>query len=157
MLSHYSDVIMSAMASQITDVSMVCSSVCSSAGQRKHQSPAALAFVKGIHRWIPLTKASNAEIVCIWWRHHGDVLLRTAIPHPPFLHHTPHPTNDVFQWWRRNMSSAETSIFLDLVMMNIQQLYMNIQPEVSCFSKWIWLAGRKWSRLFSKRHVYNGK
>ena len=47
---YYSDVIMSAMASQLTSVSTVCSFVCSGANQRKHQSPALLAFVRGIHR-----------------------------------------------------------------------------------------------------------
>ena len=35
---YYSDVIMSAMASEITGVSIVCSAVCSCAHQRKHQS-----------------------------------------------------------------------------------------------------------------------
>ena len=43
---HYSDVIMSAMASQITDVSIVCSTVNSDADQRKHQSSSSLAFVR---------------------------------------------------------------------------------------------------------------
>ena len=42
---------MSAMASQITGVSIVCSTVGSCADQRKHQSFASLAFVQGIHRW----------------------------------------------------------------------------------------------------------
>ena len=48
---HYNDVIMSAVASQITSVSIVCSTVGSSADQRKHQSSTSLAFVWGIHRW----------------------------------------------------------------------------------------------------------
>ena len=49
---HCNDVIMSAaMASQFTGVSAVYSSVCSGAAQRKHQSSASLAFVRGIHRW----------------------------------------------------------------------------------------------------------
>ena len=48
---HYSDVIMSAMASQITSVSIVYSSVCSGADHRKHQSSASRVFVRGIHRW----------------------------------------------------------------------------------------------------------
>ena len=48
---HYSDVIMIAMASQITGVSIVRPTVCSGADQRKHQSSASLAFVRGIHRW----------------------------------------------------------------------------------------------------------
>ena len=48
---HYNDVIMSAMASQITGVSIACLTVCSGADQRKHQSSASLAFVRGIHQW----------------------------------------------------------------------------------------------------------
>ena len=48
---HYSDVIMSAMASQITGVSTVCSIVCSGAEQKKHQSSASVGFVRGIHKW----------------------------------------------------------------------------------------------------------
>ena len=42
---------MSMMASQITGVSIVYSTICSGADQRKHQSSASLAFVRGIHRW----------------------------------------------------------------------------------------------------------
>ena len=48
---HYITVIMSAIASQITGVSIVCSAVCSGADQRKHQSSMSLTFVRGIHRW----------------------------------------------------------------------------------------------------------
>ena len=47
---HYSDVIMSVMASQITCVSIVCTTVTSAADQTKHQSSALLASVRGIHR-----------------------------------------------------------------------------------------------------------
>ena len=46
----YSDVIMTAMTSQITGIPIVCSTVCSGAYQGKYQSSAWLAFVKGIHR-----------------------------------------------------------------------------------------------------------
>ena len=42
---------MSAMASQITCVTFVYSTICLCAYQRKHQSSASLAFVRGIHRW----------------------------------------------------------------------------------------------------------
>ena len=48
---HYNDVIMIAMASQITSLTVVYSTVYSGADQRKHQSSASLAFVRGIHRW----------------------------------------------------------------------------------------------------------
>ena len=55
---HYDDVRMGAIASQITSLTIVYSTVYSNADQRKHQSSASLAFVWGIHRdrWIPRTK-----------------------------------------------------------------------------------------------------
>ena len=55
---HYIDVIMTTMASQITSLTVVYSTVYSDADQRKHQSSASLVFVWGIHRdrWIPRTK-----------------------------------------------------------------------------------------------------
>ena len=49
--SDYTDVIMRAMASPITGVSIVYSAVYSGTDERKHQSSASLAFVRGIHRW----------------------------------------------------------------------------------------------------------
>ena len=48
--THYGDVIMDAIASQITSLTIVNSIVYSDADQRKHQSSASLAFVRGIHR-----------------------------------------------------------------------------------------------------------
>ena len=49
---------MTTMASQITSLTVVYSTVYSDADQRKHQSSTTLAFVWGIHRdrWIPRTK-----------------------------------------------------------------------------------------------------
>ena len=46
---HYTDVIMTTMASQIASLTVVYSTVYSDADQRKHQSSASLAFVKGFH------------------------------------------------------------------------------------------------------------
>ena len=47
---HYNDVIMDAIMSQITNLTIVDSTVYFGADQRKHQSSASLAFVRGIHR-----------------------------------------------------------------------------------------------------------
>ena len=47
---HYDDVIMETIASQITSLTSVYSTVYSGADQSKHQSSASLAFVWGIHR-----------------------------------------------------------------------------------------------------------
>ena len=70
---HYGDVIMGTMASQITSLIIVSSTVYSGGDQRKHQSSASLAFVRGIHRGpvnSPAQMVNNAENVSIWWRHH---------------------------------------------------------------------------------------
>ena len=64
---HYCDVITGTVASQITILTIVYSTVYSDADQRIHQSSASLAFVRGI---FPAQMASNAENASIWWRHH---------------------------------------------------------------------------------------
>ena len=48
---HYSDVMVGAMASQITSLTIVYSTVYSGKDKRKYHSSASLAFVWGIHRW----------------------------------------------------------------------------------------------------------
>ena len=77
---HYNDVIMGAIASQITSLAIVYSTIYSGWDQRKHQSSALLALVGGIHRTgeFPAQMASNAENVSIWWRHHGSLSPLTA-------------------------------------------------------------------------------
>ena len=50
-IHHCCDVIMGAMASQVTSPPIFYSTVHSGADQRKHQSSASLNFVWGIHRW----------------------------------------------------------------------------------------------------------
>ena len=68
---------MGATASQITSLPIVYSTVYSDADQRKHQSSASLAFVRGIHRGpvnSPAQMASNAEMLpfddVIKWEHY---------------------------------------------------------------------------------------
>ena len=68
---HYSDVIMGAMASQITGVSMVYSTVCSGEYQRKHRVTGLYEGNYSVTGELPSQRASNAENVSIWWRHHG--------------------------------------------------------------------------------------
>ena len=67
---------MSAMTSQVTSLTIVYSNVYSGADQRKHQSPASLAVVRGIQRCqvnFPNKGVSNADNVPIWWRHHENM------------------------------------------------------------------------------------
>ena len=75
---HYNDVIMSTTASQITSLTIVYSTVYSGADQRKHQSSASLAFVRGIHRW-PMNSPHKRPVTRKmfpfdhWWPHHGPI------------------------------------------------------------------------------------
>ena len=59
---------MGAMASQITSLTIVYSTVYSGADQRKHQSSASLAFVVTCEFLTQM--ASSTENVSIWWRRH---------------------------------------------------------------------------------------
>ena len=67
---------MSMMASQITSLTVVCWIVYTSADQRKHQSSASLAFVRGIHRgpvnsphkWPVTRKMFPFDDVIMVWR-----------------------------------------------------------------------------------------
>ena len=56
----HSDVIMDAMASQITSLTIIYSTVYSDADHRRHQSSASLAFVRGIHR-SPVNSPHNGQ------------------------------------------------------------------------------------------------
>ena len=63
---HYNYVIMSAMASQITGVSIVYVTVCSGA-DKKNQSSTSLAFVRGIHR-LPLNSPHKGPVTLEMFR-----------------------------------------------------------------------------------------
>ena len=69
---HYSDFIMSEMASQIISVSMVCSTVFRAQFKENIKAPRRWPLWGEFtgDRWIPPQRSSNAENVSIWWRHH---------------------------------------------------------------------------------------
>ena len=82
-LFQYDDVIMSAMASQIAGVSVVCSTVSLGAGQRKIKAPRhwPLWGDSPVIGEFPAQKASNAENISIWWRHYAKVGYRARCSH----------------------------------------------------------------------------
>ena len=77
--AHYSDVIMSAMASQITSLTIIYSIVYWGADQTKYQSSASLAFVKEIHRW-PVNSPHKGPVT---WKifPFDDVIMRAFSEH----------------------------------------------------------------------------
>ena len=76
MWNHYGDVIMGTIASQVTSFPIVYSTVYSDAGQRKHQSSASLAFVRGIHRG-PVNAPHKWPVTRKMFPFH-DVIMMTA-------------------------------------------------------------------------------
>ena len=92
-LYHYDDVKMGAIASQITSLTIVYSSVYSGADQSKHQSSASLAFVWGIHRgpvnsphkWSVTRKMFSFDDVIMivansLWSHGFDLPMSFGVP-----------------------------------------------------------------------------
>ena len=72
--NHYYDVIMGAIASQITSLTIVYSIVCSDADQKKTSKLRVTGLCAGNSSGtgeFPAQMASNAENASIWWRHHG--------------------------------------------------------------------------------------
>ena len=73
--NHYSDIIMSMMASQITSIFLVCSTICSGS-KKKNQSSTSLAFLRGIHQWLVdsphkglvMQKMFPFDDAIIWWK-----------------------------------------------------------------------------------------
>ena len=82
--NHYSDVIMSMMASQIAGISTVYSTVCSGADQRKHQSSASLAFVRGIHR-LPVNCPHKGPVTREMFPFDDVIMVKTFSAHQCFI------------------------------------------------------------------------
>ena len=75
---HYSDIIMSTRASQITSISIVYSTICSGADQREHQSSASLAFERGIHRW-PVNSPHKGPVMWILFPFDDVIMIKLYI------------------------------------------------------------------------------
>ena len=114
---------MGAIASQITSLTIVYSIVYSDADQRKHQSSASLAFVRGIYRW-PVNSPHKRPVTrkmfffSIWRRHHvigtykwwvkinkKKMIISTMVPCAPSMPTTKIcgscPVNHKFWTWKR--------------------------------------------------------
>ena len=71
---HYNDVIMGAMASQITSLLIVYSTVCSRRRSKKTSKLRVAGLCAGnspVTGEFPPQMVCNAENISIWWRHHG--------------------------------------------------------------------------------------
>ena len=123
--SPYSDVIMSPMASQITSLKIDYSSVYSGADQRKHQTSALLAFVRGIHRW-PLNSMHKGPVtwkifpfddtIMISMKQNNDIMI------PSWYHHDINETECLIYFFaflgtRQNQTGVTLLILTDCIYM----------------------------------------
>ena len=69
---------MDTMASQITSLTIVYSTVYSGGDQRKHQSSALLAIVRGIHRW-PVTSPHKGPATRIMFPFDDVIMYMTRL------------------------------------------------------------------------------
>ena len=81
--SHYGDVMMGAMASQITSLTIVYTTVYSGADQRKHQSSASLVFVRGIHQW-PVNSQPKWPVTRKMFPFDDVIMIALHMPGEPF-------------------------------------------------------------------------
>ena len=125
---HYNDVTMGAIASQITSLTIVYWFVYSDADQRKHQSSASLAFVRGnspgtgefrgrvnsLHKWsVTRTMFSlhNVIMTCATWRLWLSDQESTAMCLWPRMHRT---TSIRFSWHDVYVYNIGSKIYLPL-------------------------------------------
>ena len=92
---HYDDVIMGAMASQSSNLTIVYSTVYSDADQTKHQSSASPAIVRGIHwgpvnsphKWSVTRKMSQFDDVIMKEHGHVPVFILQNLSHWALVTH----------------------------------------------------------------------
>ena len=98
---HNDDVIKSAMASQITSLTIVYWTVYSDADQRKHQSSASLAFVRGIHRG-PVNSPHKWPVTRKMFPFHDVIMTMAAVALIP-----------CYAYWEYNIGRFLSSMFND--------------------------------------------
>ena len=108
--THYCDVIMDAVASQITSLTIVYSTVYSDGDQRKHQRSAPLAFVRGIHRWpmnsphkCPVSRKMFPFDDVIMHPVHFDVTVMAHVFHRAMEYHL-HGMLSLLKWSTRKIN-----------------------------------------------------
>ena len=81
-----------------TCVSIVCTTVCSGADQRKYQSSAPLDFVRGIHRW-PVNSPHKGPVTRKIFPYDG-IIMTISISYQPFWCWTPRHSH-LWHWLNR--------------------------------------------------------
>ena len=108
---HYNDVIMSAMAFQITSLTLVYSTVFF----RRRSKKTSELRVAGLYAVnspvtgeIPTQRTSNAETISIWWRHHACISSSLAY-------------NSVVTWCRLNIKTVSPGMTISIIKITVMR------------------------------------
>ena len=97
---HYNDAIMGTIASQIASLTIVYSTDYSDADQRKHQSSASLAFVRGIHRG-PVNSLHKWPVTRKMFPFDDVIMFTINQSHESHTSPVPYPT--IHHFWDKNV------------------------------------------------------
>ena len=116
---HYSDVIMGEVVSQIASLTIVYSTVYSNADQRKQQSSASLAFVRGIHRW-PGNSPHKGPVTRKMFPFDDVIMIQICISHFNQYSLVDSPWGKIPSWvwqevnhWFRKLTEFDTTVILE--------------------------------------------
>ena len=131
---HYNYVIMSTMASQITSLTIVYSTVYSATDQRKHQNSGSLAFVRGIHRW-PVNSPHKGPVTRKMFPFDGIIMNMVNFVQN---YHTSHP---IAHLWEQHMSFVSSkSVFFYI----LDPLWWHITVCQKCTNHDVYLLIMPW-------------
>ena len=121
---HYSDAIMSTIASQITSVSIVYLTVYSGPDQRKHQSSTLLSFLRGILRW-PMASPHKGPATGKMFPF-DDVIMWMLGGIPSSISHC--PRDDAFSWLRVTPRTLRLTAVIHVI------LFSRENRQLRCFN-----------------------
>ena len=156
---------MGVIASQITSLTIVYSTVYLDADQRKHQSSASVAFMWGIHRG-PVNSPHKWPVTSIWWRHHGLVLFLKDSEYIPYFEMEKHAYFDAL--WPKQSGHDITDDILSAILerkkcsefhKNFIEVFFSVsvqltfyhplpEPVMTCIDVLMW---RQWAILKEER------
>ena len=139
-LWHYNDVIMRAIAFQITSLTIVYSTVYSDVDQRKHQRSASLVFVRGIHR-LPLNSP-----------HKGPVT-RKMFPFDDVITGVDYKADVETRAWMRNKHSTANGRGIYLYMPKSLMYDVRSKDDILNIS-WVLLTCNRWKWYVLCTHVF---
>ena len=133
---HYTDVIMSAMTSQITSVSAVCSSRLFRCRPKKTSKLHVTGICEGnspVTGKFPAQRASNAENVSIWWRHHVTFVGIDDVH--SYNSAANHRCVWLLSWWSRGNHRFSATVFLpdthDHSLFTATSFYLHSRQNIS--------------------------